>query len=244
MRYSRLEGGYYPEKLGGCRPPFSSTPGSNRPALERIMFETLRGLHVRRLRDDIPATSWRVGALVQTRGIQMQDGKRNRTLVSYLLTVAGALLGGFAGGTVMGRLTVVIASTSRALPPIRPGSATTNSSADLGTVLLVAAIEFTAILLGSWVGSAFMSWLVLSVGGYRRSGRTAVFQAIVYPLVVTVAGLVTVETTGLGLFGFENTLAATITLANVYWPNIPLLLMPPLVARWLALRRTRRDRMA
>ncbi len=109
-------------------------------------------------------------------------------------------------------------------------------------MLLVAAVEFAAIVLGSWVGSALGTWLVLRLGRFLRSGSTAVFQGIVYPLAVTIAGFVTVETTGLGLLGFVNTMAATLTLANVYWANVPLLLIPPVIARWLALTRSGQNR--
>jgi hypothetical protein len=150
----------------------------------------------------------------------MQHERRIGQLTSYLLAAAGAVFGGFAGGTALGRLTFVIAAASGALPPNRPGGGPNSSGIDLGTVLTLIAIEFAAILLGSWIGSVLGSWFVLAITRQRRSGRTAVYQAIYYPLVMALAGLVTVSTTGLGLFGFANTMATTITLANVYWPNV------------------------
>ena len=139
-------------------------------------------------------------------------------------------MGGIAGAVIAGRLTFIVAITTGALPPIQRGAVPVTPSSDLGRVLLLAAVEFATILLGSWVGSALGTWLALRLGGYRRSVRTAMFQAIVYPLVVAAAGFVTEETTGLGLLGFVNTVAATLTLANVYWANVPLLLMPPVIA--------------
>jgi hypothetical protein len=172
----------------------------------------------------------------------MQAGEQNGRFASYLLTVAGAALGGIAGAMIAGRLTFIVAITTGVLPPIQRGAIPATPSPDLGQVLLVAAVEFATIVLGSWVGSALGTWLALRLGGYRRCARTAVFQAVVYPLAVAIAGFVTAETTGLGLSGFVNTLAETLTLANVHWPNVPLLLMSPLIARWLALMRIGQNR--
>jgi hypothetical protein len=172
----------------------------------------------------------------------MQGSEQGRRFASYLLTAAGAVLGAMAGAMIAGRLTFIVAITTGALPPIERGAVPVNPSPDLGQVLLVAAVEFAAIVLGSWVGSALGTWLVLRLGHFPRSGSTAVFQGIVYPLAVTIAGLVTVETTGLGLLGFVNTMAATLMLANVYWANVPLLLISPVIARWLALTRTGQNR--